>query len=213
MSMQGNPASPALAQCSVTGKMVPEDELVTIQGHRVCAEGKAILLERLKSGEALPGESEKPTVLRRFGCIFLDGLIIGVPLAIINAVIARGGASPATLGLISLVGNTVNVIYFGQLHGSRGQSVGKMAGKLKVVNNLDGSPITLQTAYVRALAYVGPSYLSGLALVLGNGALIGVASIAVGAYGIINVLMALFDKNRQRALHDRIAGTRVIDIQ
>ena len=33
-----------------------------------------------------------------------------------------------------------------------------------------------------------------------------------GAYGIVNIIMALVDRDKQRALHDRLAGTRVIRV-
>lgn len=210
MSTEDVTQAPALGQCSITGKMVPEDELVTIQGHRVCAEGKAILLERLKSGEALPGEREKPTVLRRFGCILLDGLIIGVPFAIINAIVGNGPGSYVVVGLVALVSTTVQIVYFGQMHGSGGQTLGKKAGKLVVVN-LDGTPVTPGTAYTRALAYAGPGYLSGVAALAGIPVLVAVAGLIVGVWGLCNTLFALFDRNMQRALHDRIAGTRVVE--
>ncbi len=200
-----------MGQCAVTGKMVPEDELVTIQGQRVCAEGKAILLDRLKAGEGLPGEIEKPTVLRRFGCIFVDGLIIGVPFAILNAILGANQTSIAILGVVSLVSTAVQVIYFAQMHAARGQTVGKMAGKLRVVN-LDGTPITLQTAYIRAFAYAGVGFLSGLALALNMPSMVAIVGFIVGGYAIANVLFALFDRGMQRALHDRIAGTRVIQL-
>ena len=209
--METQEYEPKLARCEVTGNMVPEDELVTLNGQRVCAEGKAILLDRLKAGETLPGEYEKPTVGRRFGCIFLDGLIIGVPFGILNAIIGRAGpGNYVALGVSSLVATAVQLVYFGQMHLSTGRTLGKMAGKLKVVN-LDGSsPISFNTAYIRALAYVGPSFLSGIAMFLGTPGAMGLATLVVAIYGIINVLMALFDRNMQRALHDRIAGTRVI---
>ena len=200
-----------MGQCAVTGKMVPEDELVTIQGQRVCAEGKAILLDRLKAGENAPGELTKPGVMRRFGCIFLDGLIIGVPVAIVSFLMAAGKASPMMLGAFSLVAVIIQIVYFGQLHGTRGQSVGKMAGSLRVIN-MNGSPITLQTGYIRAVAYVGPSVLAALATIIGVAVIVMVANAIVVIYGLINVLMALFDRKMQRALHDRIAGTRVIQL-
>jgi hypothetical protein len=50
---------PGMGRCEVTGKLVPEDELVELNGQRVCAEGKAILLERLTSGESA-GENDAP---------------------------------------------------------------------------------------------------------------------------------------------------------
>jgi uncharacterized RDD family membrane protein YckC len=210
MTIQDNASSPHMAQCSITGKMVPEDELVTIQGQRVCAEGKAILLERLQSGETLPGELRKPTVIRRFGCIFLDGLIIVLPLAILAGLLAGRLASPFVSGAVSVFTVIVEIVYFGQMHGSGGQTIGKKAGKLMVVN-LDGSKISMQTAYVRAIAYVGPGVLSGLATISGNVLLASVAAMIVGLYGLANMLAAVFDTKEQRALHDRIAGTRVID--
>ena len=216
MTVEDIPLSPRMGQCSITGKLVPEDELVTIQGHIVCAEGKAILLERLKSGEMLPGEVETPTFWRRFGCMFIDGLIVGVPTAIATNVIG-GAPAPGTfvpagyvaVGVVSLVAVVLEIVYFGQMHGVRGQTVGKMAGKLFVVN-LDGSPVSLKTAYVRAVAYIGPSILSGLAYFTGNLTVVVIAGVVAGAYWLTNVLFALCDRNMQRALHDRIAGTRVI---
>lgn len=214
MSIEDTAAAPVMGQCSITGKMVPEDELVTIQGHRVCAEGKAILLERLKSGEAMPGEDERPTVLRRFGCIFLDGLIIGVPFAVLNGVVTamlgRSTSASFVLGLLSLLTTTVQVVYFGQMHGSSGQTLGKKAGKLVVVN-LDGSPISVRTGYIRALAYSGPGYLSGLAMLVGIPGIVLISSVAVGLWGLTDTLLALFDRSMQRSLHDRIAGTRVVE--
>jgi uncharacterized RDD family membrane protein YckC len=202
-----------MGQCAVTGKMVPEDELVTIQGKCVCAEGKAILLERLRAGETMPGELERPTVLRRFGCSFLDGLILGVPSALIGAAVgfgamAGGSGEVGVVVLVTAVLQTAYIAYFTLMHGSRGQSVGKIAGKLIVVN-LDGSPITMGTAFTRALAYHGPGYLNAVALLLSAEAA-GITNISVSGYLLANVLFALFDRGQQRALHDRIAGTRVV---
>lgn len=221
MTVENTPLAPGMAQCSITGKIVPEDEIVTLHGQRVCAEGKAILLQRLQSGEAMPGEMVHPTVLRRFGCIFLDAIIIMVPFAILSSVVAGPAAGAVTAALITLISTAVQVVYFGQLHGTRGQTVGKMAGKTKVVN-LDGSPISLRTGYVRALAYIGPNFLTGIATffavpirsggyVAQSSIVLGV-SVLVGIYGIVNVICALVDTNLQRALHDRIAGTREIQL-
>jgi uncharacterized RDD family membrane protein YckC len=202
-----------MGTCSITGKIVPEDELVTIQGQRVCAEGKATLLARLKAGETLPGEEEHPTILRRFGCIFLDGLIFGVAYGLLRVAIGFTG-SFATPSLIALGGATllitvVEIIYFGQMHAHGGQTLGKMAGNIFVVN-LDGSPIDKSTAYIRSLAYIGPNLISGLTMLTANISLMGIASIVVGCWGIADVVCALLDRNQQRALHDRIAGTRVV---
>jgi uncharacterized RDD family membrane protein YckC len=209
-----------MGTCSITGKVVPEDELVTIQGQRVCAEGKAILLARLKAGDALPGEQERPTALRRFGCMFVDGLVIGVPFVILIVVVTMigvgAGASPAVrstaalyVSVVSILAAGIQIVYFGQMHGRRGQSVGKMAGNIVVVN-LDGSPISMSTGYVRAIAYIGPNLLSGLAIVTSIAPLIGITSLLARLWFLADAIVALADRNQQRSLHDRIAGTRVV---
>lgn len=206
-------APPGFGRCAITGKVVAEDELVTINGQRVCAEGKAILIDRLKSGESLPGESEKPTVLRRFGCIFLDWTLIASPFLIFNVVLRDAiHVRFILVGTIALVSRTASIIYFGAMHAARGQTVGKIAGKLKVVNDIDASPITTQTAYVRALAYAGPGLLTGFVAFAGSRALMSMTSMIVMAYLLINVIFALIDSGRQRALHDRIAGTRIVKV-
>src|SRR5437588_156440 len=115
----------AMGQCAVTGKFVPEDELVTINGQRVCAEGKVILLDRLKSGESMPGELERPTVLRRFGCMFVDGIIFAVIGAIMGSVlgVSVSGTRPNQGGIgivMMLIIYAVQFLYFGFMHGSRG---------------------------------------------------------------------------------------------
>jgi uncharacterized RDD family membrane protein YckC len=209
---------PGMGRCEVTGKIVPADELVVLGGQTVCAEGKAILLERMKAGEAMPGEAERPTVLRRFGCMLLDGLILWVPAAIVGVVtgaLGAGGAAASmtsamiVIGLGQLLIVAIYVGYFGIMHGTRAQTVGKMAGSLKVVR-LDGKPMDMQTGFIRAIAYQGPSVIPAIAIMIGNPIIQMAASIAVSVYALANLLVALFDRHQQRAIHDRIAGTRVI---
>jgi len=212
-----------LVRCEITGQMVPEDEIVEIDGHRVCAAGKEELLRRLRSGEGLPGEMERPSVLRRFACIFVDGLLLGVVGLLLHFVIlGTPFFNPRDQNLRSLladeaVASTLGVIlglaYFTYFHGLRGQTPGKMAGKIKVVN-LDGSPITYSKALVRALFYSGPQLLTPITffIVLESPGAATAFQVVVGIYAIVNVLCALFDRAQQRALHDRLAGTRVIKL-
>ena len=214
MTMGNAPLQPGMGQCSVTGKIVPEDELVTIQGQRVCAEGKAILLARLKAGDAMPGELERPTVLRRFCCILLDVIIIGLPFGILSAIL--GGNKPGghiVGGIVSLVGAIAAIVYFAAQHAARGQTVGKKAGNIRVVNNADGSPITTSQAYIREMVYGGPSVIAALVTFTGSAVITGLVGLLVGGFGLANLIVALVDRSRQRAIHDRIAGTRVVKVQ
>ena len=222
------PAGPAgTVQCEITRQWVPEDEIITIQGHRVCAEGKAELLERLRSGELMPGELERPTVLRRFGCAFLDGLILGIINAALGVMVvgaafagagAPGGTNPlgGTFAALQVVLAAISLLYYTLLHGKYGQTLGKMAGKLKVVND-DGSPISMGTAFVRALYWQGPGVVASLILaaeiVMRATPTMTISqtfNFVVLIYIVTSIVMALMDRAQQRAIHDRLAKTRVI---
>ncbi|GJM24078.1 MAG: hypothetical protein DHS20C16_04930 [Phycisphaerae bacterium] len=218
---------PGTAQCEITGKWVPEDELIIIQGKRVCAEGKAELLDRLRGGEAMPGELECPTALRRFGCMFVDNLVMSLFGFVVGMVFGVGGfglfggATPTGINTFTailqvVVGTIIPLAYYVGYHGKTGQTPGKKMGKIKVVR-IDGSDINYNIAFWRILWYQGPGmvvgFISLLAIASTSNALlavVGIFAILNGIYYLVNALAALLDKGKQRAIHDRLAGTRVI---
>ena len=219
--MAGNqqPADPNLAQCEITKQWVPADEIIEIQGHKVCSAGKEILLQRLKSGDALPGEMERPTATRRFLCNVMDEIILWIPVAVlaymVGVQVGFGGVPPtasllmqAVVGLVDVV---LSLVYFGTMDGARGQTLGKMAGKIKVVN-LDGTPITMSKGYLRALCFAGPYVLAPLPLLIGLQTVSIVTNWIGSVYLLVSIILALADRTRQRALHDRLTGTRVIKV-
>ncbi|MEX2673736.1 MAG: RDD family protein [Phycisphaeraceae bacterium] len=221
---------PDLVRCDITGNMVSPDEVVTIQGYTVCAEGKAELMEKLRSGELLPGELERPTILRRFACLFVDGLIFGIINWIVGAMVGvstMGGVTQAELRapdstvmadlmlriwITTLALNIAFIAYQTYFHGKWGQTLGKMAGKIKVVSD-DGQPISMQTAFIRSLLYHGPSLLALIPVFLFTDAAPTwdiVVGVLASGYFIVSVVMALVDRAQQRAIHDRLASTRVV---
>ena len=222
---------PQLVKCEISGREVPPDEIIEFQGYKVCAEGKDMLLKRLKSGEMLPGELERPSVLRRFGCYFVDGFLVGIvnlgiTFALLGAAVVGTPGSPGDVesfvrmqGIASFLAVLIAIAYFGLMHGSKGQTLGKMAGKLKVVN-MDGSDITMGKGFARAFLYLGPNLLQPLAMFVigmtpGANPALGAAqflALAAGIYLLANIILALVDRAMQRALHDRLAGTRVVVI-
>ena len=213
-----------LVQCEVTGEMVPADETVVISGRRVSARGKQILLEQLRTGDAMPGEYEAPGSLRRFGCAVLDGLIgmvVGL-VVVFGGLAALGNSANITEAdvrltfLLQLIAGLIVMAYFVFLHGTRGQTLGKMAGKIKVVQNADSSPIGMGTALIRALAFNGPNLaVTAVALVLPLSmiteafGIVNLLNIFAGVYTIANAITVLVHPQK-RAIHDLIAGTRVI---
>lgn len=214
--------------CEITGNIFPVDEIVDFQGKRVSAQGKQILMDKLAAGEAMPGELERPGAFRRFACMFLDGIILGIAGAIVGAVLgvlmsglllnSEPGDSSFDLfqGIMQLAGSMINIAYYTFFHGSYGQTLGKMAGKVKVVN-ADGTDINMSTAFKRTLYLVGPN-LIGVVVIL---ATLGLdmeirATLTMGVgvlimiYFVVSIIMALVDRDQQRAIHDRLAKTRVI---
>lgn len=203
-------------QCEVTGEWVPADETVVIQGKRVSGRGKQLLLEQLRSGEALPGELEAPSKLRRFGCAFLDNILLGVLGAFVGfASVMMAGGATGVQGLAMLLAAGVGIAYFGVMHSMGGQTLGKKAGKIKVIN-LDGSEISTGTAFVRALGYQGLGLIPPVFYLVGEDVeamlmMGGIAQLVAGVYGLANAVTVLVSKD-QRAIHDMIAKTKVIQI-
>ncbi len=94
---------------------------------------------------------------------------------------------PETASIVARI--LLSAAYFTLLPAhNQGQTLGKMAAGVAIVRD-DGSPLTLGRAFSRWLGYL----LSGLTLCLG---------FACAAF-----------TNRKRALHDYLAGTRVVRVQ
>ena len=213
--------APGMAQCSITKKWFPEDELVTFQGQLVSAEGKQILLDRLQTGAEAPNAFVRPGVWRRIGCIFvIDGIVLGAFGLILDYTFGITLGTPLTDPrlishrlIVSIIALAVAILYFGLLHGWKGQSLGKMVGNLRVIN-MDGTPISKPKAFARALAYTFGNVLVVLALLAGlltkNVSIIAAGVFLGGTWGLADCILALVDTRMQRSLHDRICGTRVI---
>lgn len=84
---QSGQGGSAFAPCEVTGKIVPEDELVRFKGKHVCMEGKQILLDRIMRGEenASPaGETrllaQRQRALLRLVLAYLGTFILSVAI-------------------------------------------------------------------------------------------------------------------------------------
>lgn len=214
-----------MVQCDITGRTVPLDETIELHGYRVCAEGKQILLDRLKAGEAMPGELERSSFWRRFFAYFIDGVIFGVIAWI--ATVGAAGALAATdnlaialavTTLLQLLLGLAQLSYFALMHAKYGQSLGKMAVKIKVVRP-DGSDIPTRQAWMRSFFYVGPQVILGAVSLLvallappspTTQLVVGAIPLPAGLYVLASIITALVDRQQQRAIHDYAAGTRVI---
>ncbi len=87
----------------------------------------------------------------RFVSLFIDTIIIVAFISIISSILGYGmmqrGMVPWWLGLLDFL---IFIGYFTLLEGSRGQTVGKMITKIKVIGE-DGKPIDMTQALIRNL--------------------------------------------------------------
>ena len=107
---------------------------------------------------------------RRFGAAFLDGIILAIPTNIVrgiagdsgfsNGMFVGRGSSPS----VTLLNTIIGVLYYALLEGGpRGQTIGKMALGIRVVDAEGGEPI----GYARGVGRYFARWLSALPLLLG----------------------------------------------
>lgn len=103
--------------CQVTGKVVPGDQIIEFQGYRVCAEGKQILLDRLRSGETArplataltdPGWRTARNGLNTVYLCIVIAILTAITAFVVAAVVGssgsyRGADMPAFMYLFFLV--------------------------------------------------------------------------------------------------------------
>jgi uncharacterized RDD family membrane protein YckC len=129
------------------------------------------------------------------GALIVDGLALGIIVAIILAVL---GFRPGTY-FYSLLQSVAFVAYFAALEGTSGQTIAKRLFGIKAVSD-DGSPLTMQAALLRRLPFV-----------VGN--LIPTFFGSLIAFGLLLAILitAIQDEPEHRGLHDKWAKTKVID--
>jgi uncharacterized RDD family membrane protein YckC len=210
-----------MLRCEVTGKLFPADEVVIVFGQQVSAEGKAILLSRYQSGERIPGEMDRPNAIRRTICVLIDFLVLISPLMVAYAYrVSPDQFQWHQTRMAPVAFAVLEFFYFAELHTCFGGTLGKLACGLRVVN-LDGTPISRNTAYIRALIFPFPLMLIPLIF---TGMYLSFSPLnyyyaarwldhlryAGLIWCLADGLIAFFDRDRQRSIHDRFAGTRVI---
>jgi len=191
-----NPAASQSLYCSQCGQPKSEQELARFGNVLVCAQCKPMYAQQLREGTAAAGTFHYGGFWIRFIAVIIDGIIVGVASAVIQAIVvgsvitttaagARTAAGIAMIGLAYLMGTAIAACYEAFFIHRMGATPGKLIFKLKVVRP-DGGRITLGRAFGRYFAKL----LSSFTLLIG-------------------FIIAAFD-DQKRTLHDRIADTRVI---
>ncbi|WP_169953629.1 RDD family protein [Microbispora sp. H11081] len=152
----------------------------------------------------------------------IDGVVVGIPFGIISVVITAivvtspsidissgtidpgGGVFLASL-LSSILAGLVMIGYEFILLRQRGQTLGKIAMGIKVVQvggTLEGG-LPVDVAGKRAAVMWGPQLVQWIPIV----------KYLVGVFSLLNVLWLLWDKPLQQALHDKAAKTVVVKVR
>lgn len=190
-----------LTRCARCADSFCPDCIVQIGGYPYCATCKAEAMRDLRSGlPAVGRQLELASVGRRFLALWIDGIILAIPLMILAFAIgipagmfteSTGDPSPAILvlqALLTLAYMGFGIAYEGVMLSSGGQTIGKKALKIKVVTP-EGNDITRGQAWTRSVVRQVLS--------------------AVPCLGIIDYLVA-FGEDRA-CIHDQAAKTRVVN--
>ncbi len=131
----------------------------------------------------------------RFVAVFIDGLIVGIPLLIIGAILGVYG-SP----VYALIQGVAYLLYEGLLLASNnGQTIGKKIMSVRVVST-DGQPLTMSKTFTRAGVKALLSVASSIKPPLTS---------VFGILSLLDYLWPLWDANKQ-TWHDKAAGTYVV---
>jgi uncharacterized RDD family membrane protein YckC len=188
-----------LTRCSICAEAFCPDCIVEIGGVPYCLSCKTETMRDLRSGVPIR-ELDLATIGRRFGALWIDGLIIGVPLMIVIFVLLvplgvvdePDNAMPFFFiynGITTVLLLGAYIVYEGLMLGSGGQTVGKKAFHIKVVT-LDGGEISRSQAWTRAAMRQILSF--------------------VPCLGLVDYLVA-FGQERS-CVHDIVAKTRVVNV-
>jgi uncharacterized RDD family membrane protein YckC len=198
------------AVCAVSGQRWPKRDMLEFEGRWVSAEHKEEFFQRLREGVAQPRDMVYATFWRRFGAKLIDGILLWV-----IGIIPQGVVSMLLLGSFSF--------FTPDTSGVDPEQLGTRLILLQVIAQLLGMAIGLAYGlyFIRKQDATPGKRILGLKLLRADGSRLSKGRI-VGRYFseivsamifAIGYLMAAFDKEERRALHDRMCDTRVIDVR
>lgn len=184
------------AVCAECNNMFPKEDMIPHASGYICANCKPVFMQKLAEGAKIrTGGLEYATIGTRFGAVVLDGILLwvvgmAVQFATTGLVMAASGTDPNAVLVVQVISILIQVViaaaYETIMIGKYGATLGKMACKIKVVT-AEGGRVT----YMRSLGRHFAKILSQMICLIGY-------------------LMAVFDKEERRALHDRMCSTRVV---
>jgi uncharacterized RDD family membrane protein YckC len=198
------------AVCAVSGRCLPKSEMLEFEGRWVGVEHKDEFFQRLREGVNLPREMVYAGFGRRLGAKIIDWILLWL-IALIPQMIC----SFLILGTWS--------VFIPDMSQVDPDSILLRSVLLNVVSTLLGIVIGLSYGiyFIRKNDATPGKKMLGLRLVRADASKLSVGRI-IGRYFsewvssmilLIGYIMAAFDKEERRALHDRMCDTRVIDVR
>ncbi|HVR38461.1 MAG TPA: RDD family protein [Thermoanaerobaculia bacterium] len=182
-----------LRNCARCGGTFCADCVVNLQGRDYCASCKNEQVLDISSG-VNTADLDLAPISKRVGAFMVDVMIFAVPMwAVMGFMMMPDlmrGRQPNVqfIRWLSYGYVVVFLVYDALMLSSRGQTLGKMALKLKVVR-ADGTALTPGQAWGRA----------------------GVRGVISAVFSLIDYLPAFFTKDRT-CIHDMVAKTRVVNL-
>lgn len=185
--------------------------------------GMALLVRSHYRGTTYPLEKKYHTFWPRFFTLWVDDVVLW-PIAFLGAFDHALNSRPALLLASVLIQQTLVWGYSVCMHARFGQTVGKMACNIKIVDAKTEQPITFRQALMRDIV---PIVGIVVFLAAGGWTVFGEHSNAKAAKSIVDNMpwstlawidvgwfllevITMFSNDKRRALHDFIAGTVVI---
>lgn len=174
--------------------------------------------------EPITEQNKYRTFWRRFWAWFLDGFVVAIPLAIGASVAQAVGliestTSPYARQTMELLALAYTIV----MHARYGQTVGKMATGVKVLDVSESKDIGLRQALLREIVPLFVGVLSTVYLVvfgamLGQEEVTGPAAVVLHVVGfafllwIVSDIVTMLFNRKRRSVHDFVAGTVVVRI-
>ncbi|MFF8813446.1 RDD family protein [Streptomyces pactum] len=153
--------------------------------------------DRFGAQDPLAGMPPLAHLGRRLVARIIDGLLIGIPVALIMAVVL-GGYDPVddtgASTVVTVVGALAYFFYEGLMLTRSGQTVGKQVMKIRVAMLHDGSVPAGQPGWMRAAVYSLPEVVPCCGFV----------------FWLVNVLWCTWDRPYRQCVHDKVAATVVV---
>ena len=159
------------------------------------------------------------TIGSRFLASLIDSLL-AIPVTILVMGFANIFDSPKINLALTISISAIPVFYTILMHNFYGQTLGKMAMKVKVLD-ISEKPITFTQAVIRSLPQLLPVFITASTLISAMkvsgdpdaeeflGFAVTAAYVLYSIWGIADIIVCL-SSEKKRALHDFIAGTVVV---